>query len=109
MTGSIDQGRGSMTGSTDPVIVGQIAAVIRDAVAEDWIQEFAIGPDTSFNDDLELESIEFVTIASGLQQHFGSGIDLISWLSTRGFDQLIALRVGHIAEFVAHALKPQEA
>jgi acyl carrier protein len=98
-----------MTGSIDPVILAQIVAVIRDAVAEDWIQEFDIGPDTSFNDDLELESIEFVTIASGLQQHFGSDVDLMGWLSTRGFDDLIALRVGHIAEFVAHALKPQEA
>jgi acyl carrier protein len=98
-----------MTANIDPTIVRQIAAVIREAVAEDWIREFDIGPNTSFNEDLELESIEFVTIASGLQQHFGAGVDLVGWLSTRGFDELIALRVSHIAEFVACALRVQEA
>jgi acyl carrier protein len=92
----------SFTG--DPAIMRDITAVIREAVAEDWIQEFEIGANTSFNDDLDLESVEFVTIAAGLQQHFGEQIDLIGWLSTKSFDDLIALRVGNIAEFVSNNL-----
>jgi acyl carrier protein len=88
----------------DPAIIRDITAVIREAVAEDWIQEFEIGANTSFNDDLDLESVEFVTIAAGLQQHFGRQIDLIGWLSTKSFDDLIALRVGNIAEFVSDRL-----
>jgi acyl carrier protein len=92
----------SFTG--DPAIMRDITAVIREAVAEDWIQEFEIGANTSFNDDLDLESVEFVTIAAGLQQHFGDQIDLIGWLSTKSFDDLIALRVGNIAEFVSNNL-----
>jgi acyl carrier protein len=98
-----------MTGTIDPTIVEQIAAVIREAVAEDWIREFEIGPDTSFNDDLELESIEFVAIASGLQQRYGAQVDLIGWLSGRQFDELIRLRVGDIANFVARAVGQAEA
>lgn len=98
-----------MTGTTDQAIVDQIAAVIREAVAEDWILELEIGPDTSFNDDLELESIEFVTIASGLQRHFGTRVDLIGWLSARRFDELIRLRVGDVASFVARTLERAEA
>jgi len=39
-----------------------------------------------------------------LQQHFGEQIDLIGWLSTKSFDDLIALRVGNIAEFVSDSL-----
>jgi acyl carrier protein len=92
----------SFTG--DPAIMRDITAVIREAVAEDWIQEFEIGANTSFNDDLDLESVEFVTIAAGLQQHFGEQIDLIGWLSTKSFDDLISLRVGNIAEFVSNNL-----
>lgn len=98
-----------MTDAVDPAIVERIAAVIREAVAEDWIWEFEIGPDTSFNDDLELESIEFVTIASGLQEHFGAQVDLIGWLAARQFDELLGLRVGDIAGFVARALERAEA
>jgi acyl carrier protein len=93
-----------MSFTVDPAIIRDITAVIRTAVGEDWIQEFDIGPDTSFNDDLDLESVEFVTIAAGLQQHFGEQIDLIGWLSTKSFDDLIALRVGNIAEFVSSSL-----
>jgi acyl carrier protein len=93
-----------MNVTIDPAIIRDITAVIREAVAEDWIQEFEIGANTSFNDDLDLESVEFVTIAAGLQQHFGGQIDLIGWLSTKSFDDLIALRVGNIAEFVSDSL-----
>ena len=93
-----------MNFTVDPAIVRDITAVIRKAVAEDWIQEFEIGANTSFNDDLDLESVEFVTIAAGLQQHFGEQIDLIGWLSTKSFDDLITLRVGNIAEFVSNSL-----
>jgi acyl carrier protein len=93
-----------MSFTVDPAIIRDITAVIREAVAEDWIQEFEIGANTSFNDDLDLESIEFVTIAAGLQQYFGEQIDLIGWLSTKSFDDLITLRVGNIAEFVSNSL-----
>jgi acyl carrier protein len=93
-----------MSFTVDPALVREITAVIREAVAEDWIQDFEIDADTRFNDDLELESIEFVTIAAGLQQHFGEQVDLVGWLSTQPMDDLIALRVGNIAEFVAKRL-----
>jgi acyl carrier protein len=93
-----------MSFTVDAAIIQQIGAIIRESVAEDWIQEFEISADTSFNDDLELESIEFVTIAAGLQQHFGERVDLIGWLATKAFDELIALRVGNVAEFVSTRL-----
>jgi acyl carrier protein len=93
-----------MSFTVDPALIREISTVIRESVAEDWIKDFAISADTSFNDDLELESIEFVTIATGLQQHFGAQIDLIGWLSTQAFDDLIALRVGNVAEFVSSRL-----
>jgi acyl carrier protein len=93
-----------MNFTVDPALIREIGAVIRESVAEDWISDFEISADTSFNDDLELESIEFVTIATGLQQHFGAQVDLIGWLSTQAFDDLIALRVGNVAEFVSSRL-----
>ncbi len=93
-----------MSFTVDPAIIQQIGAVIRESVAEDWIRQFEIDADTSFNDDLELESIEFVSIAAGLQRHFGDEVDLIGWLSTKAFDELIALRVGNVAEFVSTRL-----
>jgi acyl carrier protein len=56
---------------------------------------------TSFNGDLELESIEFVALAEKLQQHYGGGVDFVGWISKKELDQIIALTVGELVEFIA--------
>jgi len=56
---------------------------------------------TSFNGDLELESIEFVALAEKLQQRFGNSVDFVGWISKKELDQLIALTVGELVEFIA--------
>jgi acyl carrier protein len=87
-------------GDVDATTLEQIISVIRNAIAEDWIKSFEIDADTSFSDDLELESIEFVTIAEGVRQRFGKQIDFNQWLSDRSFEQLITLNVGDLARMV---------
>jgi len=89
-----------MTDSNGSVLE-QIIGVIREAVNEDWIEDFDIEADTSFNDDLELESVEFVEIAEKLQLHFGSRINFIEWLSAMNLDQIISLTVGDLERYVS--------
>jgi acyl carrier protein len=55
---------------------------------------------TSFNADLELESIEFVALAEKLQQHYGASVDFVGWISKKELDQIIALTVGELVEFI---------
>ncbi len=54
---------------------------------------------TSFNGDLELESIEFVALAEKLQERFG--VDFVGWISGKELDQIIQLTVGELVEFIA--------
>lgn len=56
---------------------------------------------TSFNADLELESIEFVALAEKLQQHYGASVDFVGWISKKELDQIIALTVGDLVEFIS--------
>jgi acyl carrier protein len=56
---------------------------------------------TSFNGDLELESIEFVALAEKLQQRFDGKVDFVGWISKKELDQIIALTVGELVEFIA--------
>jgi acyl carrier protein len=56
---------------------------------------------TSFNTDLELESIEFVALAEKLQQRYGAQVDFVAWISTKELEQIIALTVGELVEFIA--------
>lgn len=93
-----------MAESKDAVLA-QVIDIIRRAVDEDWILDFDIDANTSFNDDLELESIEFVGIAEKIQEHYGKHIGFIEWLSGMKIDQIVALTVGDLADFVYEHLQ----
>ncbi len=77
---------------------------IRDTINEDWIEDFEIGPETRFNDDLEIESIEFVKIADAIQNHFGNQLGIIAWLSGKSIHELIGLSVGDLTSYISGAL-----
>lgn len=78
-----------------------VIAKIRSTIAEDWIEDFEIDAATRFNDDLEIESIEFVKITEAIQQHYGTQIDVIGWLSGKSIHELIGLSVGELTDFIA--------
>ena len=89
----------SLTQSED--VLATVVDTIRKTIGEDWIDDFDIGPQTRFTDDLEIESIEFVKMADALQAHFGESVDIIGWLSSKSLHELIQLNVGDIADYVA--------
>ncbi|MGM0576635.1 MAG: acyl carrier protein [Myxococcota bacterium] len=82
-------------------ILTTVADLIREVIGEDWADEVAIGPETSFAEDLELESIEFVALAERLQEHYGEGVDFVGWISDKELDEIIALKVGDLVEFIS--------
>lgn len=83
----------------------EILSAIQDCLVEVAGDELLIAgpitPATSFNGDLELESIEFVALAEKLQLRFGGGVDFVGWISKKELDQIIALTVGELVEFIA--------
>ena len=82
---------------------------IRNTVNEDWIADYDIERGTRFNDDLELESIEFVKIAEALQAHYGTRLAIIDWLSGKSIHELIGLSVGDLADYIAAATETASA
>lgn len=83
----------------------QILQAVSDSLVEIAGDEILIAgpitPATSFNADLELESIEFVALAEKLQQRFDGTVDFVGWISKKELDQIIALTVGELVEFIA--------
>lgn len=93
--------------TTPEAILALVTERIRSTVNEDWIQDFEIDAETRFNDDLELESIEFVKIADAIQAHYGNQLGIIAWLSGKSIHELIGLSVGDLVDYIAGALQPQ--
>lgn len=84
----------------DETTLQVLAGMLQEVIGEDWDLEQPIGAETSFTDDLELESIEFVALAEKLHERYGKEVDFVSWLSEKELDEIIALRVGDVVEYI---------
>lgn len=82
-------------------ILATVSRLLVEVVGDELTLTGPITMASSFNRDLELESIEFVALAEKLQEHYGAGVDFVGWISTKELDQIIALTVGELVEFIA--------
>ena len=82
-------------------VLATVRKLIVEIAGEDIALLTPIEMETSFNADLELESIEFVALAEKLQQRYGTSVDFVGWISKKELDQIIALTVGELVEFIA--------
>ena len=81
-------------------VLGDVTRMLRDVIGEDWAEDFEIGMGTSFSKDLELESIEFVALAERIAGEYGKRVNLAGWLATMDLEQILALRVGQLVEYI---------
>jgi acyl carrier protein len=88
----------------DQDLIDRTLAVVRTLLV-DIVDPGGSGPpvdlDTSFDVDLELDSLDFVALAERLRAHFGEQVDFVDWLATLELDEMIALTVGDLVAFVA--------
>jgi acyl carrier protein len=89
----------SVTGSRDEVLA-TVTRLLREVMDDDAELGPPIGLSSSFSNDLELESIEFVALAEKLQARYGTRIDFAGWLSGMELDQILSLSVGDLVEFI---------
>lgn len=86
----------------------EVLAVVTTLVREVIDDVDGLGPpitmETSFNHDLELESIEFVALAEKLQGRYGARVDFAGWLSGMELDRILSLTVGDLVEHVVKCL-----
>jgi acyl carrier protein len=82
-------------------ILETVGGMIREVIGEAWVSDTAIGMETTFSNDLEVESIEIVALAEKLQARYGEQVDFPAWLSSMELEQIINLTVGQLVEFIA--------
>lgn len=81
-------------------VLGAVRTIITQVIGEDYVQEIDIDMDTSFETDLDLESIEFVALGEALTAHYGSRVDLAGWIATMEVDEIIGMTVGQLVEHI---------
>ncbi len=85
---------------TTETVLARVSDLIRECIGEEWALDVPIGMDTSFANDLELESIEFVALAEKLKATYGRRVDFAGWLAGMELKEILNLRVGVLVEFI---------
>ena len=86
---------------TEPEVLAEIERILIEVVGDDLLLDGPLTMATSFDQDLQLESIEFVALSEKLLETYGEQVDFVSWLAEMELDDIIALTVGQLVDFVA--------
>jgi hypothetical protein len=78
-------------------LVGMITEVVGDTL-------FDVEASTSFRDGLEFQSIQFVSLATLIQETW-TDLDFVGWFGQKPVAEIVALRVGDVADFIVASLE----
>ena len=94
--------------SADAVLAA-ISVMLRAILDEYGLDDVPITRDTHFHDDLELESIDLVTLAGSLAERYSDAVNFAEFIAGLELESLIELTVGDLVDYVATALAGTEA
>jgi acyl carrier protein len=104
------QPHGRAQSATDPgAVLADIAGMLRVLLEEYGFDEAEIARETTFHDDLELESIDLVSLSGSLREHYGDRVNFAEFVADLELDEIIALTVGQLVDFVVASLRATEA
>jgi acyl carrier protein len=89
-------------------VLADIAGMLATLLDEYGLEDVEIGMETTFNRDLELESIDLVTLAGHLEARYGQQVNFAEFLAGMELDEIIELTVGRLVEHVVQCLKATE-
>ena len=85
------------------VIRADIEAMLR-AVLGDFGTDLPIELDSTFRDDLGMESLDVVSLAGRLQSRFGDSVNFAQFVAGLDVSSMAELKVGDLVDFVARSL-----
>jgi acyl carrier protein len=94
--------------TTDQVLA-EVRAMLTEIIGPEYTLGLDIGMDTSFDTDLQLESIEFVKLATMLADRYGNRVDFLAFLAAKELDEIIEMTVGELVTYIANCLAPMGA
>nr|WSZ94282.1 acyl carrier protein [Streptomyces sp. NBC_00857] len=92
-------------GGDGAAVLADITDMLRELLEEGGLDDVEIARETTFHDDLELESIDLVTLAGVLREHYGDRVNHALFIADLELDEIIALTVGELVDYVAASLR----
>lgn len=82
-------------------IFTEVRAMLTGIIGAEYALSLDISMETSFDTDLELESIEFVKLAAMLTQRYGNRVDFVAFLAAKDLDEIIKMTIGEVVTHIA--------
>ncbi|WP_436776675.1 phosphopantetheine-binding protein [Yinghuangia sp. YIM S09857] len=106
MTTQTAESRAETAGSSAraDAILADVVGLLVEVVGDEILVATSIGRDSAFNEDLAVESIEFVALAEKLEQRYGTRVDFMAFLSELEMDEILTMTVGTLVDHIAACL-----
>jgi acyl carrier protein len=92
-----------MTNTT--TVLDEIGADLRAVLDEHGLEDVEIERDTRFHEDLQLESIDLVELASRLRDRYGERVNFAEFVAGLDLSEIIELTVGRLVDYVVRSLE----
>jgi|GraSoiStandDraft_46_1057282.scaffolds.fasta_scaffold12802_2 acyl carrier protein len=97
-----------MIQTTEDRILDEVVAILVDVIGEDFLLDVEVTSETSFNDDLAVESIEFVALAERLREKYGDRVDFVAFVGEMDLEEIVSMTVGRLVSHIHQCINPQE-
>ncbi|OXM69819.1 acyl carrier protein [Amycolatopsis vastitatis] len=96
------------TAANEVTVLAQLAGMLRELLEEYGLDAEDTGEitmDTTFHDDLELESVDLVALSGRLREHYGDRVNFATFIAERDLEEIIALTVGELVRYIVGSLR----
>ncbi|MEA2900798.1 MAG: acyl carrier protein [Actinomycetota bacterium] len=89
-----------MTQLTEDKILDEVVGILVEVIGEDFLLDTEVTSETSFNDDLAVESIEFVALAERLREKYGDRVDFVAFVGEMDLEEIVSMTVGRLVTHI---------
>jgi acyl carrier protein len=93
---------------TDPLyqsVRTTVETALREVVGDWYYDECQVGLDSTFAEDVQLESMEVMEVAEKLMDAYEGRVDFVAWFADMELEVLVELTVGHVIDFIVASLE----
>lgn len=93
------------TATDEATVLAQLSGMLRELLEEYGLKDAEITMDTTFHDDLELESVDLVALSGQLREHYDQRVNFATFIAERDLEEIIALTVGELVRYIVASLR----
>jgi len=93
------------TATDEATVLAQLSGMLQALLEEYGLDDAEITMDTTFHDDLELESVDLVALSGQLREHYGERVNFATFIAERDLEEIIALTVGELVRYIVASLR----